>query len=166
MFRSSDNHHQGAFWYWLKCESSSVVMRQHTVIRFACCIVQRGMSTCRPESSLMMIIWWSKHVGVILNVLVCDVWINVLIQTSALVWPLYIARCSCFVTKSAFTMNELGSLWGMKYNNLSWPTDTRFYREQKRLDRSLGREYVMFLRQYMEKHFFFVGTKFWQKVFL
>jgi hypothetical protein len=42
------------------------------------------------ESSLMMIIWWSKHVGVILNVLVCDIWINVLIQTSALVWPLYI----------------------------------------------------------------------------
>jgi hypothetical protein len=32
--------------YWLKCESSSVFMRQHTFIRFACCIVQRGMSTC------------------------------------------------------------------------------------------------------------------------
>jgi hypothetical protein len=37
----------------------------------------------------MMIIWWSKHVGVILNVLVCDIWINVLIRTSALVGPLY-----------------------------------------------------------------------------
>jgi hypothetical protein len=34
-----------------------------------------------------MIIWWSKHVGVILNVLVCDIWINVLLQTSALVGP-------------------------------------------------------------------------------
>jgi hypothetical protein len=37
----------------------------------------------------MLIIWWSKYVGVILNVLVCDVWINVSIQTSALVGPLY-----------------------------------------------------------------------------
>jgi hypothetical protein len=47
----------------------------------------------------MMIIWWSKHVGVILNVLVCDIWINVLLQTSALVGPLYIvnwnARWNC-----------------------------------------------------------------------
>jgi hypothetical protein len=40
----------------------------------------------------MMIIWWSKHVGVILSVLVCDVWINVLLQTSALVGPLYIVN--------------------------------------------------------------------------
>jgi hypothetical protein len=40
----------------------------------------------------MMIVWWSKHVGVILNVLVCDIWINVLIQTSALVGPLYIVN--------------------------------------------------------------------------
>jgi hypothetical protein len=39
-----------------------------------------------------MIVWWSKHVGVILNVLVCDIGINVLIQTSALVWPLYVAN--------------------------------------------------------------------------
>jgi hypothetical protein len=34
----------------LKFESSSVVMRQHTVIRFACCIVRRGLSTCRQAS--------------------------------------------------------------------------------------------------------------------
>jgi hypothetical protein len=33
--------------HWLKFESSSVVMGQHTFIRFACCIVWRGMSTCR-----------------------------------------------------------------------------------------------------------------------
>jgi hypothetical protein len=37
-----------------------------------------------------MIIWWSKHVGVILSVLVCDIWINVLLQTGALLGPLYI----------------------------------------------------------------------------
>jgi hypothetical protein len=45
----------------------------------------------------MKIIWWSKHVGVILSVLVCDIWINVLLQTSALVGPLYIilARTVC-----------------------------------------------------------------------
>jgi hypothetical protein len=40
----------------------------------------------------MMIIWWSKHVGVILSVLVCGIWINVLLQTSALVGPLYIVN--------------------------------------------------------------------------
>jgi hypothetical protein len=38
----------------------------------------------------MMMIWWSKHVGVILSVLMCDIWIKVLLQTSALVGPLYI----------------------------------------------------------------------------
>jgi hypothetical protein len=38
----------------------------------------------------MMIIWWSKHVGVILNILLCDIWINVLIQTSALIGQLYL----------------------------------------------------------------------------
>jgi hypothetical protein len=40
----------------------------------------------------MMIIWWSKHVGVILSVLVCDIWFNVLLQISALVGPLYIVN--------------------------------------------------------------------------
>jgi hypothetical protein len=39
-----------------------------------------------------MIIWWSKHIRVILSVLVCDIWINVLLQTSTLVGPLYIAN--------------------------------------------------------------------------
>jgi hypothetical protein len=33
--------------HWLKFEFSCVVMRQHTFIHFACCIVWRGMSTCR-----------------------------------------------------------------------------------------------------------------------
>jgi hypothetical protein len=46
----------------------------------------------RIKSSLMMIIWWSKHVGVILSVLMCDIWINVLLQTSALVGQLYIVN--------------------------------------------------------------------------
>jgi hypothetical protein len=32
--------------HWLKRESSSVVMRQHMIIRFVCFIVQRVMSTC------------------------------------------------------------------------------------------------------------------------
>jgi hypothetical protein len=39
-----------------------------------------------------MIVWWSKHVGVILSVLVCDIWINVLLHTSALVGLLYIVK--------------------------------------------------------------------------
>jgi hypothetical protein len=44
----------------------------------------------------MIIIWRSKHVGVILNVLVCDIWINVLLQASALVGPLYIVISNYF----------------------------------------------------------------------
>jgi hypothetical protein len=37
--------------------------------------------------------WWlSKHVGVILSVLMCDIWINVLLQTGALVGPLHIVN--------------------------------------------------------------------------
>jgi hypothetical protein len=40
----------------------------------------------------MMIIWWSKHIGVILSVLMCDSWINVLLHTSALVGPLHIVN--------------------------------------------------------------------------
>jgi hypothetical protein len=39
---------------------------------------------------MMMISWWSKYVGVILSVLKIDIWINVLLQTSALVGPLHI----------------------------------------------------------------------------
>jgi hypothetical protein len=42
--------------------------------------------------SLMMISWWSKHVGVLLSVLMCDIWINVLLHTGALVGPLYIVN--------------------------------------------------------------------------
>jgi hypothetical protein len=44
------------------------------------------------KNSLMMIIWLLKHVGVILSVLVRDIWINVLLQTSALFGPLYILK--------------------------------------------------------------------------
>jgi hypothetical protein len=52
-----------------------------------------------------MIIWWSKHVGVILSVLVCDIWINVLLQTSALVGPLYIVFLTyCFKHAHNFWM--------------------------------------------------------------
>jgi hypothetical protein len=47
LFETGKNH-------WLKFESSIVVMRQHTVIRFACCIVRRGMSTCLSAQYNMM----------------------------------------------------------------------------------------------------------------
>jgi hypothetical protein len=46
----------------------------------------------RIKSSLMIISWLSKHVGVILSVLMCDIWINVLLQTSALVGPKHIVN--------------------------------------------------------------------------
>jgi hypothetical protein len=81
----------------------NLVMRQHTFIRFTCCLVWRGMSTCRQASPHMKTqiltsdvdSWWSKHVGVILsvlNVLMCDIWINVLLHTSAFVGPLHIVN--------------------------------------------------------------------------
>jgi hypothetical protein len=47
----------------------------------------------------MMISWWSKHVGVILSVLMCDICINALLHASALVGPLQIGAtsvCCCF----------------------------------------------------------------------
>jgi hypothetical protein len=61
----------------------------------------------RIKSSLMMMIsWWSKHVGVILSVLMCDFWINVLLQTSALVGQLHIvnwnARWNSEINKMMF----------------------------------------------------------------
>jgi hypothetical protein len=59
----------------------------------------------------MMIIWWSKHVGVILSVLVCDIWINVFSQTDALVGPLYIvnwnARWNSEIPKINFTSTKI-----------------------------------------------------------
>jgi hypothetical protein len=64
MFRSSDDHHQGAFWFWLKSLVKIWVFKcdyAAAYIRFACCIV-------------------------------CDIWINVLLQASALVGPLYIVN--------------------------------------------------------------------------
>jgi hypothetical protein len=38
------------------------------------------------DHQLMMISWWAKHVGVILCVLMCDIWINALLDTSAFIW--------------------------------------------------------------------------------
>jgi uncharacterized membrane protein YqaE (UPF0057 family) len=40
----------------------------------------------------MMISWWLTHAGVILSVLMCDIWINVLLQTSALVGLLHVVN--------------------------------------------------------------------------
>jgi hypothetical protein len=56
----------------------------------------------------MIIIWWSKHVGVILSVLMCDIWINVLLQTSALVGPLHIENI--VVTVWAQCLNSVSTV--------------------------------------------------------
>jgi hypothetical protein len=53
-----------------------------------------------------MINWWSKHGGVILCVLVCDIWINVLLQTSALVGPLYIVTLLKFIYLTIFNIQK------------------------------------------------------------
>jgi hypothetical protein len=36
----------------------------------------------------MMIIWWSKHVGVILSILVCDMWNSIFITNKRIVWTI------------------------------------------------------------------------------
>jgi hypothetical protein len=75
----------------------------------------------------MIISWWSKHIGVILSVLMCDIWINVLLQTSALVGPLHIVnwnarwnsemRMQCFIN----VPNLSKSLYSTVHNPI-WET--------------------------------------------
>jgi hypothetical protein len=48
----------------------------------------------------MMISWWSKHVGMILSVLMCDIWINILLQTSALVGQLHVVKSTTVYTRN------------------------------------------------------------------
>jgi hypothetical protein len=43
---------------------------------------------------------------VILSVLVCDIWINVLLQRSALVGPLYIIRLWCLVNQNITVVKQ------------------------------------------------------------
>jgi hypothetical protein len=70
----------------------------------------------------MVIIWWSKHVGVILSVLVCDIWNNVLLQTSALVGPAYDDGAVCseklahkrrwaITQKKAYNIQNTAKVW-------------------------------------------------------
>jgi hypothetical protein len=55
----------------------------------------------------MMISWWSKHVRVILSVLMCNIWINVSLQTSALVGPLYLVYGELKCTVKQWNLHEL-----------------------------------------------------------
>jgi hypothetical protein len=92
--------HQGAFWSWLKSLVKILVFKcgyaaayVHSFCMLYC--AERHVDMWfKPgsKSSLMMISWWSKYVRVILSVLMCDIWINVLLQTSALVGPLHIVN--------------------------------------------------------------------------
>jgi hypothetical protein len=45
----------------------------------------------------MMISWWSKHVGVILSVLMCDICINVLLQNKCISWTIIYSELKCTV---------------------------------------------------------------------
>jgi hypothetical protein len=47
---------------------------------------------CHTKTSLMMISWWSKHVGVILSALMCDIELMFYYKTSVLFGPLYIVN--------------------------------------------------------------------------
>jgi hypothetical protein len=67
----------------------------------------------RIKSSLMMISWWSKHVGVILSVLMCDIWISVSLHTSSLVGPLHI------VNLNARWNSEIGYSWNLIFGYFS-----------------------------------------------
>jgi hypothetical protein len=116
MFRSSNDHHQGVFWSWLKSLVKIWVFKCGYAAAYAharCKMNERMLphnhmqnewtyAAAQPQLKTHLLTsdfnqdqkapWRSKHVGVILSVLVCDIWINFLIQTSALVGPLYIVN--------------------------------------------------------------------------
>jgi hypothetical protein len=76
----------------LYCVERQVDMPLHTIqhakrINLCCRITTLEDSNFNQDLKAP---WWSKHVGVILSVLMCDIWINVVLKTSALVGPLYI----------------------------------------------------------------------------
>jgi hypothetical protein len=58
----------------------------------------------------MMISWWLKHFGVILSVLMCDIWINVLLQTSALVGPLHIEVYRTSENRYGWMLTQFGRI--------------------------------------------------------
>jgi hypothetical protein len=65
------------------------------------------MILTRIKSFLMMISWRSKNVGVILSVLMYDIRINVLLQTSVLVGPLHMVIGGiCFVINLFTSVNR------------------------------------------------------------
>jgi hypothetical protein len=80
----------------------------------------------------MMISWWSKHVGVILSVLMCDIWINVLLQTSALVGPLHILRVKCFLRVRNYRIFRQGENLRLcitgKFNNTEINAEVRLFK--------------------------------------
>jgi hypothetical protein len=99
-----------------------------------------------------MIIWWSKHVGVILRVLVCDMWIIVLLQTSTLVGPLYIILDIqvCTVRPRVQTLPDLHSFKEVKkkdWNNHFFRRAPYFSsREWKHFETVVAEEYCWAMR--------------------
>jgi hypothetical protein len=91
------------------------------------CFAMHFNSLCVMVSSLMMISWWSKHVGVILGILMCDIWINVLLYISALVGPLHIVKTAMFEDH----ISQVEWLWiiilyNVRYLHVTspWPVQT------------------------------------------
>jgi hypothetical protein len=90
MFRSSDDHHQGAFWSWLKslvkmwvfkCGYAAAYVLSFCMLSY----VERHVDMpLHPNDQPLIETCWSDF-----KCLVCDIWINVLLQKSALVGPLY-----------------------------------------------------------------------------
>jgi hypothetical protein len=70
----------------------------------------------------MMISWWLKHVGVILSVLMCDIRINVLLQTSALhvVGPLHI------LVLSIYSGLHVSALWAIIRPFVNFDTEKKY----------------------------------------
>jgi hypothetical protein len=71
----------------------------------------------------MMISWWSKHVGVILNVLMCDIWINVLLSTKCISWAVMYSELKCTVkqwnTDTWFIHNVQVCWWFVTIQNFA-----------------------------------------------
>jgi hypothetical protein len=69
----------------------------------------------------MMIIWWSKHVGVILNVLVCDIWINILNTNKCIGWTIIHSNHCCDLEPLPSSLHMEHTTQRFK-SKLLWPT--------------------------------------------
>jgi hypothetical protein len=89
-----------------------------------------------------MISWWSKHVGMILSVLMCDIWINVLLHTSSLVGPLHIVPFVRFGISSFFKISYMTK--GIYFKDtIPTATTKRIFRRNFVIEKGRWRKWIV-----------------------